>query len=347
MCRHDLAVERVGIRSKKRMSDDPLPTVPFFVVGNPRSGTTLLRSILCGHSQIDIPDETGFLAHLGRYQSRRLSREEIEQLVGDLGRMNHEWSGLVDDVDTFCESLPESTLRHALDALYRIKTNDAARWGDKGPSYVRVLPTINKIFPDAKFIHIIRDGRDSVLSALKKWSDRYWYYDTYYLLQTWKQNVTLGRQAASWLGPERYLEIRYEELVENTEATVRKICDFLDEPFEATMLENTAAGKRIAGPTGHHEVAAPVSVGSVANWKTKMTVFDQKLSEQMVGPLLRDLGYDVPEMPAMTIGERIKKTQMAVRYLSLDLAKRLLFASGWLKMSREKSSPESQVPVST
>ena len=159
--------------------------------------------------------------------------------------------------------------------------------------------------------------------------------------------MTLGRQAASWLGPERYLEIRYEELVENTEATVRKICDFLDEPFEATMLENTAAGKRIAGPTGHHEVAAPVSVGSVANWKTKMTVFDQKLSEQMVGPLLRELGYDVPEMPAMTIGERIKKTQMAVRYLSLDLAKRLLFASGWLKMSREKSSPESQVPVST
>ena len=66
-------------------------------------------------------------------------------------------------------------------------------------------------FPDAKFIHIIRDGRDSVLSALKKWSDRYWYYDTYYLLQTWKQNVTFGRQAASWLGPERYLEIRYEK----------------------------------------------------------------------------------------------------------------------------------------
>ena len=76
--------------------------------------------------------------------------------------------------------------------------------------------------------------------------------------KTWKQNVILGRQAASWLGPERYLEIRYEELVENTEATVRQICDFLDEPFEATMLENTTAGKRIAGPTGHHEVAAPV-----------------------------------------------------------------------------------------
>jgi len=329
------------------MSDEPLPTVPFFVVGNPRSGTTLLRTILCGHSRIDIPDETGFLAHLGRYQSRLLSREEIGQLVGDLGKMNHEWSGLIDDVDAFCDTLPEYTLRHALDALYRIKTNGAARWGDKGPSYVRVLPKINEIFPEARFIHIIRDGRDSVLSALKKWGDRYWYYDTYYLLQTWKRNVTFGRQAASWLGPSRYLEIRYEELVENTEATVRQICDFLNEPYEAAMLENTAAGKRIAGPTGHHEVAAPVSAGSVANWKTKMTVFDQKLSEQLAGSLLRELGYDVPAMPAMTLCERIKKMRMATRYLSLDLAKRILFASGWLKMSREKSTTERQVPVST
>ena len=78
------------------MPSDMLRTKPFFIVGNPRSGTTLLRTLLCGHSQISIPDETGFLPHLAEYQARDLTPAEIKQLVNKIGEMNHEWFNLVD-----------------------------------------------------------------------------------------------------------------------------------------------------------------------------------------------------------------------------------------------------------
>ncbi|MEM7317358.1 MAG: sulfotransferase, partial [Planctomycetota bacterium] len=164
---------------------------------------------------------------------------------------------------------------------------------------------------------------------------------------TWKRNVEAGRAAASWLGPERYLEVRYEHLVEDTEASVRRICDFLNERFEPTMLDNTAAGERISGPTGHVEVAAPVNTRSVAAWQTSMTLFDQKLSQHLAGSLLKELGYEIPDLPPMTTAERLRTLRLATRFVGLDVAKRTLFATGWLKMSREKAVSQNPSKVAT
>ena len=321
------------------MPSDMLRTKPFFIVGNPRSGTTLLRTLLCGHSQISIPDETGFLPHLTEYQARDLTPAEIKQLVNKIGEMNHEWFNLVDDLDQFCASLAQPRLDVVLDGLYhaKIASSGAARWGDKGPSYVRVISEIDKIFPDAQFIHLIRDGRDCVVSALRKWGDRYWYYDAFYLLKTWQRNVTLGRQAGKWLGSDRYLEIRYEQLVEQTEATVGQVCEFIGEPFEVAMLDHLQVGKQISGPTGHYEVSRPVTSGSVDNWKSRMSEYDQKLANRLVGDELEQLGYERPPLPVMTFTERAKMARQASRFQLVDSARKLLFATGWLTMSREKS----------
>ena len=321
------------------MPFDMLPTKPFFIVGNPRSGTTLLRTLLCGHSQIFIPDETGFLAHLGKYHGRDLTKVEIKQLVLEIGEMNHEWFQLVDDFDSFYEQLPEPRLDHVLDSLYRakIKSEHAKHWGDKGPSYVRVIPEIEKIFPNAVFIHLIRDGRDCVVSALKKWGDRYWYYDSFYLLKTWQRNVRLGQSAGAQLGPDRYLEIRYEQLVGQTELTVQRACEFIDEPFESNMLDHLETGKQISAPTGHDEVSRPVNENSIANWKSKMSEFDRKLANYLVGNELRQLGYELADLPAMSFFERVKVLALASRFQLVDSARRLLFAAGWLTMSREKA----------
>ena len=110
-----------------------------------------------------------------------------------------------------------------LDQLYRVKlvSHQAVRWGDKGPSYVRVLPQIDHVFPTSQFIHMVRDGRDCTLSAIKKWGRDNWYYDTYYLMQTWSRNIRAGQDAARWLGPERYLEVHYEDLVSNVQTDRR------------------------------------------------------------------------------------------------------------------------------
>lgn len=327
------------------MTSESLRTTPFFIVGNPRSGTTLLRTILCGHSRIYIPNETGFLAHLSEYSSRSNTRDDVQRLVNRIGRMNREWSELVDDFDSFFESLADTRLGTILDALYRIKIQPqgAVRWGDKGPSYVRVIPKIDQIFPTAQFVHIIRDGRDCVLSAMEKWGDRYWYYDTYYLLRSWQRNVTLGQDAATKLGPNRYLEIRYEQLVDQTDATIRRVCRFLGESFEPSMLDHKALGEQISAPTGHHEVARTINRQSVDNWRRNMETFDQKLANRLAGEQLAELGYALPDLPRMTLTERLRLTRLATRFQVTDNLRRLLFAIGWLKMSREKAAESSSV----
>lgn len=149
-----------------------LPEIPFFIVGHPRSGTTLLRFILSSHPRLHIPAETGFLPFLGVNPQRSLSLVDVERLLDRIAHLNTEWGGLVQDREEFLAALPEPSLAFVLDALYRRKIagSGAARWGDKTPGYVHHLPALHSIFPQVQFLHVIRDGRDAVLSASKKWA---------------------------------------------------------------------------------------------------------------------------------------------------------------------------------
>jgi len=311
---------------------------PFFIVGNPRSGTTLLRFILSTHSRIYIPEETGFVPHLVGYLGHRLTRQETEKLVRKIGRMNREWSQLVTDFATFYEQLAEPTLTEILDALYRIRicNQGAVRWGDKGPSYVRCIPQLDRIFPQALYIHLIRDGRDSTISAMKKWRDQFWYFDTYYLMKNWARNIRAGQSAGQNLGHQRYLEIRYEQLVSEPEPTIRQVCDFLDESFEPAMLDHTGLARQLVGPTGHFEVEQPVTRRTVGNWRRNMPLFDQKVALRVGGRELRKLGYETPDLPRMTLRERVQFAYLATRFLVNDTARQFLYAVGWLKMSSAK-----------
>lgn len=323
----------------------PRQDLPFFIVGNPRSGTTLLRFILSSHSRIYIPEETGFLAHLQPYMDRSLTKPEVRQLVEQIADMNQEWQGLVaaDEHTGFFEQLEQPDLRHVLDHLYRLRIapQGAERWGDKGPSYVRVIPTLERIFPDALYIHMIRDGRDSSMSALKKWGEQCWYYDMHYLMTNWARNIRAGQQAGAWLGPERYLEVRYETLVANSERVIRSICDFLGESFEPAMLDHTSLAQELVAPTGHFEVEGPVTQRTVGHWKKNMSLFDQKVSVSAAGETLERLGYDLPELPAMTFAERLQHLKLRARFLATDTARTILYKLGMLTMNRAKSSRRS------
>lgn len=94
--------------------------------------------------------------------------------------------------------------------------NHKPRWGDKTPHHVRELVRLGKAFPKAKFIHIMRDGRD-VSSSLRK---KRWYGPTIHAAWIWAESVRAGRLAGQALGSDRYIEIRYEDLIVNTEATL-------------------------------------------------------------------------------------------------------------------------------
>ena len=123
---------------------DQLAEKPIFIVGNPRSGTTLLRFILSSHPRIYIPDETGFIPFLLEDIESELDLAQTDTVLERIGQLNRSWDGMVEDVAGFITALPKSNLQHILDALYqqKIAEQGAVRWGDKTPSYALYISTL-------------------------------------------------------------------------------------------------------------------------------------------------------------------------------------------------------------
>lgn len=317
----------------------PLPEVPFFIVGSPRSGTTLLRFILSSHPQIYIPGETGFLPFLRTNSAQRLNRRQVENVLQTIGQLNRNWDGMVDDPRSFYEALRAPTLRHVLDALYRRKVapEGADRWGDKTPTYVRYIPALNDIFPTAQFIHLIRDGRDVTLSAQAKWGEDRWYMDSYYLLKNWTCLVEAGHRAGRQLGPHRYVEIRYKDLVHRPRETIAAICSFLNERLDPAMLDHTTLARRRIGPSGHVETRQPISTASVERWRSEMTTFDQKMANRIAGPTLKKFGYETAPFDApLKLLERATLSLLATKYRLVSIARTALTSLGLLTLNRGK-----------
>ena len=315
-----------------------LPERPIFVVGHPRSGTTLLRFTLSSHPRIHIPEETGFVPFLVKDVHARLTVEQVRKLLERIGKLNYLWDDLVDDMPAFYGSLPEPTLSCVLDALYRRKAANygAFRWGDKTPTYVTHIPLLNQLFPTAQFVHVIRDGRDATLSALAKWPERGRYMDSYYLLRNWVRNVRAGRRDGSALGPGCYLEVRYERLVEHPQDVLAEVLAFLDEEPHPAILDHTQLARELGpGPQDHVEVQQPISTASVQRWKREMKPFDQKLANRIAGELLGELGYELAKVAPFSLAERLKLAFLSSKFWLADTARSVLYAAGLLTLNRD------------
>jgi hypothetical protein len=311
---------------------------PFFIVGNPRSGTTLLKFILGIHPRLYIPGETGFVPFLLRDFSAELSLDDLRNLLELIGRLNGAWSGLVSDIPALYAALPEPRLAYVLDALYRRKAAEdgAVRWGDKTPSYVLHISALDEIFPAAQFVHLIRDGRDATLSAEKKWGRRHWYMDNYYLLKNWVRCVERGQATGRGLGPTRYLEVRYENLVRDPESEIRRICEFLGEDLHADMLDHSRVAQRQIRSGGHMEVREPISTASVRRWEVQMSPFDKKVADRVAGRTLSSLGYQLANLDPLSATETGRLFFLASKYRVIDLGRRTLTAWGKLTLNRGK-----------
>ena len=311
---------------------------PIFIVGNPRSGTTLLTFILSSHPRIHIPGETGFLPRLIDHNQQMLSQTQVSEVLKKIARLNREWGSLVENEDEFYDALPSKSLRCVLDRLYYRQTRafNAERWGDKTPSYVRFIPQINQIFPTAQFIHVIRDGRDSALSAQQKWGSQRWYMDNYYLLKNWQRHVQAGLQAGRDLDAGRYFEISYETLVQYPHETIEQVCEFLGEDFHPDLLDHTKLAQAVIGPDGHTEVRQPINTNSVGRWQQEMTVFDRKMANRLIGETLEAMGYTLADVSPLTNGERLKLFLLWFRYTLIAALRWVLYRFGLLTLNRGK-----------
>lgn len=299
------------------MTSGPPPSAPKqergllpapFIVGAPRSGTTLLRLMLDAHPALAMPPETGFLPAVLALRSRAGPEAFLSLVTGfetwpDFGLE-------VRDLGTALRDLTPFSLADAVRAFYRLYARRFGKrlWGDKTPDYGLHLPAIQSLLPEARFIHLIRDGRDVALSLRPLWfapSRR-----MQDLARHWVQRVSTTR--ALGRGSPPYLEVRFEDLVRRPADQLALLCRFLDLDYDPAMLryherastrldehqerrhaDGTARLTRAERRSQQWRTQLPPDLSRIACHRSEMTPKERRAFEGVAGGLLRELGYEV------------------------------------------------------
>ncbi|GID96867.1 sulfotransferase family protein [Amorphoplanes digitatis] len=273
---------------------------PIIVVGCPRSGTTMLQLMLHAHPRIAIPPETRFT--LAAYWERRIfgdlseaaNRRALAHWI--IHRRETRFCDLGLPAEDIAERITAGpgTLGSALGTVFQryAARFGKPRWGDKRPAYLNNVDILLRLFPDAQFINIVRDGRDCVAS-LKEMS---WHRkDIYATVAAWSRAVDDARRAARRLGPTQWHEVRYEDLVADPHAGLAKMCAYLGEQYDPAMAEPSAVAD-VAVPsfkTWHARTHAPVTTQRIQSWQTRLTSEEIALCEAALGSRLEACGYDL------------------------------------------------------
>jgi hypothetical protein len=274
---------------------------PIFVVGCPRSGTTMLQLMLHAHPRIAIPPETRFLltAYTKRAKFGDLSDPAARRKLATWIVESSQFEDLGLDPATTVEAIVAAppTLGSAFGTVFKLYAErfGKPRWGDKRPLYLRNLPTILRLFPDAQIINIMRDGRDCV-SSLKETPWKPAEFDT--MIDYWTQSADASLLAARRYPKDVYHVVRYEDLVADPEPHLRKICEFLDEEYAPGMTRPNQLAS-VAVPeykTWHTLTHQAPTTERVASWKSRLTDEEVRRCETAFGDRLAKFGY-LPSIP--------------------------------------------------
>ena len=301
--------------SLRRRDRDAGPPAPF-VVSSPRSGSTLLRMMLDAHRDLAIPSETHFVPDL--IESFDDGDPSPESLVTTL-RGHRRWEDFHLDADALLARLRDAdplTAGNAIRAFFALyaESQGKPRWGDKTPEYVEHMRRIEGALPEARFVHVIRDGRDVALSRTKWRMKRVGRKPPVErLAKKWKKAITVARRQGKRV--DHYLEVRYEDLVGETEPALQRICEFAELEYDPGMLryhegaadrlaeiahtlpereDRTALGAE-ARLSKHEMTTKPPERGRIFAWRGEMSEEDRVTFESVAGDLLEDLGYPVDE----------------------------------------------------
>ena len=271
---------------------------PIFIVGADRSGTTLLRVMLVQHPDIAIPPESHFVPRLWRRRRRYAKRGLLTKPARFLEALEAEprfrkWKLPIGAVREELSTGRSGTFVDALAAPFRAyaRTQDKQRWGDKTPSYAEHVALLDRLWPDAQFIHVIRDGRDVALSVADLPKQLHKHPAS--AAPSWARRVRHARAAAR-MGEKRYREVFYEDLVANPRDVLEQICNFLGVTFDPRMLDH-ANGALEHVPEQerkrHSRLSLPPTIG-LRDWRSQMRPSDVREFEAIAGRELSALGYE-------------------------------------------------------
>jgi Sulfotransferase family len=260
----------------------------FFIVGSARSGTTLLRMVLNAHPDVAVPPESRFVVEL--YRSDEV---EVDEFLTELE--NHPrwrlWDTRIEDVRAQLAGRETTSYSRAIEAAFAAfaQNRNKKRYGDKTPRYVEDMPLLARLWPEAKFVHLVRDGREVALS----------YADVPFGPTTvakaaalWRDRVATGMREGRPLGSRRYLELRYERLLELPQEQVESLCRFLELDFDPAMLEYSERSRsEVLDRAKLYNPNVSKSITRTRSWDEQMPKQQVEVFEAVAGDTLSELGY--------------------------------------------------------
>jgi len=308
----------------------------IFVSGPPRAGTTLLQLVLSSHSMITVTPETIFIQRIfgkGYPHHKVLNHHEINSLI-QLMRSDpklNSWPGF--SLDHFLKKLSSYqaiTIDRFLDFLFQFyaEQSDGGMYylGNKKGLYADGYgPYTKKIFPEAKFLYIVRDPRDVTRSILKNLSERS-------LVDAACFCMYRDRYIAKMLEmfPNDVLVVRYEELVSEPERISINICDFLSVPFDKRMLkfyEMNRNSSRLIHLTKdiHQNTVTPFNPDLIGQWKktTCFTAKELQTIEAITHEYMKRYGYE-PEATSFRVATVLIRLKVLFKFWYRHLRREMI-----------------------
>jgi len=272
---------------------------PFlFAVGCVRSGTTMLRAMLDSHADVAVPPESYFVApalHRAAQYSAN-GQFDLDRLLADVTSDDSfgDWHLSSDALDAVRHDPRPATVPEAIARLYAAYARTRAKplVADRTPSNVLEIELLAQCFPTSRFVHLVRDGRDVVPSLVTM---DFGPDDFASAALFWQARVRQGRAAGARLGPDRYLEIRYEDLVADPDPVLRGLCAFVGIEFDPAMLEYHRRADELIDSLrrpGHVQGVRRPPTPGLRDWRTTMTPRDVMLFEALAGEMLDTFGYE-------------------------------------------------------
>lgn len=320
---------------------------PVFVVGSPRSGTTLLYHMILSSGRFAVyRTETHAFNVVGaRYRNLHVRRNRERMIDQWLKSKYFRLTGLD----------AEETRRHVMDDcrnpgdFVRIIMEDIARaqgvdrWAENTPEHVLYLQEVKRTIPDARIVHIIRDGRDVALSLDKmNWVRRlHWDYRDGLLISAlyWEWMVESGLSAAPALAPD-YIEVHYEDLICRPRETLARIGQFIQHDLDYDRIVEVGIGSVSEPNSSFAATPGDGQFNPVGRWRKTMSPKQVADCEALIGPCLEKLGYELSTpRPQVSVNWHLKR--LRAQYLTffsfslwiksqLPLANRLVDIS-WLR----------------
>lgn len=277
----------------------------FFIIGRPRSGTTLLRTLFDAHPNVNIPLECAYINNLYlRYGSiKRFSKKNILEFYNDLKKQKtFTWSKfdekkMLSDMMTMENKADFNDICALVASNYisPFKKDNIEILGDKNPVYSFYTKRLIKVFPDAKFIYITRDYRDNMLSILKRNISM---KSVLQIVWQWKYAAKLNSKIIQQY-PEKFYSVRYEDFVAEPQKHFSEMCGFLGINFHEGVFDfykDTEAKNQLYTEkfieNWQKNLFEPISTKNIGRWKNELSEEQIKKADAVVGSVADKIGYE-------------------------------------------------------